>query len=616
MFEAYAVSVRVSLINGVSAGLIAMARQFRSTSMGAAALRREITGIQKMTMAGGALAAVGGAGLWAAWKTVEPAKEYVHQLQLMNVAGMTHLEIMRSIRAAWDTSTGPVPTSSATENLQAIRELRMVFRGNTDEAVGNLATIQRLQAVLGSVKGVSSAHDEAYTLAKALELKGAVKNPAMFGHQADMMTQAIIASGGKVTATDFLRNFIYGRSATGFWNDDFAYRILPTLMQEMGGGRGGASGPGNALMSAYAAIVNGSIAKKALPEWQRLGLLDPSKIVRDKIGNTQGVQPGGIVGAAAFQANPFDWAQQYLVPALQKAGITDPTKQGAEIGYMFQNRTAGFIMQQLAIQAWKFLGDKALIAKAFDNKDAYNALLKRDPEMQQLAVATQWKNLMTQVGLQVIPLLTSALKTILPMLEAANKWAFAHPERMKALVTAFVALSGALAFSGVVLLLGGAFRSIWLVLKVFNVIKWASMASGLLGTGGALTALSLVRFGLIAAGIYLLVTNLPKLIGALSQVPGVIEGRLEADADTDFVAKKARETMRRHHLDGSSPGTSPYVAAGGGRPVVVATTVNIDGKKVAQAVNNHNVRAANGPSSGVSSFDSRQSFAPSTVPAR
>src|SRR5581483_10143561 len=143
--------------------------------------------------------------------------------------------------------------------------------------------VQQLQAVLQNVRG-GNAKDEAYTVARALEMKGAARNAGQFEAAADLMTKAIIASGGKVTAQDFLTAFKYGRAATLGWDDRFTFGILPTLIQEMksAGGSGGAGGPGNALMSAYAAVVGGTVPQKALKLWHKLGLLDPSKIVWDK----------------------------------------------------------------------------------------------------------------------------------------------------------------------------------------------------------------------------------------------------------------------------------------------------------------------------------------------
>src|SRR5579884_2011920 len=310
MFEAYKVGVTLALQNQVSGVLGFIARDFVKVDYAAKRLQGTLKEIKLLGLSGAIVGGVGFLGLGLIGKAVKPASEYVHQLQLANAAGMSQLEIAKATRAAWQ-ATGTVMTTTATQNVAAIRELRMVF-GDTQRAIEHMPTVQRLQSVLQSVRG-GGAHDEAYTVAKALEMKGSVKDVGQFDTAADLMTKAIIASGGKVGAQDFLSTFKYGRAATIGWDERFTYGILPTLIQEMksSGGTGGAGGPGNALMSAYSAVVGGTIPQKSLKVWQSLGMLDPSKIIWDRVGSAKGVGPGGIIGSDVFQRDPYEWTQRY-----------------------------------------------------------------------------------------------------------------------------------------------------------------------------------------------------------------------------------------------------------------------------------------------------------------
>src|SRR4051812_36655617 len=101
MFEAYSVGIRLSLIGNVAQGLGALARQFAVVNGGAVALQAQLNRIRLTMLAGGALAGTGIFGLAMVGKTVNAAKDYVHQLAQMNTAGMTHLEIVRATQAAW-----------------------------------------------------------------------------------------------------------------------------------------------------------------------------------------------------------------------------------------------------------------------------------------------------------------------------------------------------------------------------------------------------------------------------------------------------------------------------------------------------------------------------------
>ena len=495
-FDAYKIAVKISLVNNVTSGLMAMSQQFNKVHGNVTALQTQLDKIKVTMMAGAGLSAAGAFGLGMIGKTVGPAKEYAHQLALMNVAGMKHLDIVKATNAAWAASKN-APTSSASENLASIRELRMVF-GDTGHAIENMPVVQQLQAVLRDVRGGGHGRDEAYEVAKALEMKGAVRTPEQFRGQADMMTKAIIASGGKVGASDFLGTFKYGRSATAGWSDDFTYTVLPTLIQEMktaGGSGGGGGGPGNALMSAYAAVVGGTIPQKSLKVWEKLGLLDSSKIIWDKVGGAKGVAPGGVMGSADFQANPYKWTQDYLVPALKAAGYTTDEQQKQMLQYLFPNRTAGFVMSQMTTQAWKFERDKKIIGGT-SGLSAYNALLKSDPEMAAMALHKQWESLLSIIGYQIMPMLVSGSLKLISLLRSLAELFRNHQTLVKSLVIAFGGLSIISVVAGGVLMLGAGLVGLKLALGAGGGLA-AMLRSVALGFGGV--GMTLGKAGLLGA---------------------------------------------------------------------------------------------------------------------
>ena len=353
-------------------------------------------------------------GLRVVGGMVKSAKEYADQLAQLNILGMTHRQVAESIAAAWKT-TGTVLTTTATQNIAAIRELRQVFGGNEEgfrNVIGNLDTVQKMQAVLSAATGGKIGGDQAYTVAKALEMKGATREPAEFTTESDMMTKAIVASGAKVTPQDFLQAFKYGRAATAEWSNAFAYTVLPTLIQEMkssGGMTNAIGGPGNALMSLYAGLVGGVIPQKNLETWKKmglsdaemgelrktfaenkldasnlsawgaLGLLDPSKVVKTRTGATKGVQEGAILGWELFQQNPYLWAQQILGPAMERAGYRTDQQKSAVIAHLVGSRTAQFMLQQMTVQGWKFARDIPLYQSA-EGLSAYQKSFADEPD--------------------------------------------------------------------------------------------------------------------------------------------------------------------------------------------------------------------------------------------
>lgn len=620
MFEAYRVAVRVSLVNQVTAGLITMSRQFAQVHGQVGNLQGRLNSLKLTMLKGGALVGAGAVGFGLLAKTLTPAKEYAHQLALMNVSGLEHVEVLRSIQAAWN-ATRVVPTTLAADNLAAIRELRMVF-GDTQHAIANMPMVQKLQAVLKDFRGdVGAATDEAYTVAKALEMKGAVRNPQEFGTQANLMLKAIVASGGKVTGGDFLSTFKYGRAATAGWSDEFAYQILPTLIQEMksSGGSGGSGGPGSSLMSAFAAVVGGTVPQKALKVWEKLGLLNPSKVVYDRVGSAKGLRPGGIKGGDLFQANPYQWVQDVLLPAFKRAGYDDDKKKRGALQYLFPNRTAGFVMQQMALQSFKFERDRSLIRKA-SGLEAYDRLLKTDPEMAQAALHTQWKNLLATLGFQIMPTVLRWTQRLIGGLQSLGAFFRNHSTLAKVLMFSLAGLSAAMMFGGTVLLLSAAVRGLGLALGVMGGVLPA-FSTGLAGVAGiaGLSALGPILLAIAAGlGAVYVVSKVIKTLDTSSNVdekhhPGMRfmptghGGHWVRDASLDQThfgqhwVPIARGGGKWVADDAKSPGVMPRAQKQ--PPVEVTTNIHLDGERVSRVVTKHQARSASRAVTGAAGFD-------------
>lgn len=605
MFEAYSVAVKLRLVNSVTPGLLSISQQFTKTYRDASALQRQLDSIKLTISAGRSIAGTGLTGLGLITKAVKPAAEYAHQLAQMRAAGMSNLEVAQATAKAWSAGR-EVMTSSATENLAAIRELRMVF-GDTRHAMENVTTIQKIQGILAS--SGRGGEDEAYTLAKALEMKGAVRTPAEFAKQADLMSKAIIAGGGKLGAADFQSTFKYGRAATQGWSDQFAYSILPTLIQEMkssGGSGGGAGGPGNALMSAYSAVVDGTIPQKSLKVWQQLGLLDPQKIVWNKVGTAKVVAPGGVKGSDLFQENPYAWAQTVLLPALKSKGYTSEKAMSEVMQYLFTNRTAGFVMRQMTMQGWKFERDQKLINQASGIK-GYDQLVKTDPVLASMALQKKWNDIMVQLGYSIMPELLKVTEKLLPYLSSLADWMEHNRGAVKGLVTGFIALSGALAISGTVWMAVGALKALKITMAAIGVVSGAAGAGGATagvggaaaGAGGAAVGAVVKKTLPVAAVIaaYMMLKKIASLPGGVPMGPG--------GAWIDPKHPEYRNPWDNPKKDGS-----PYVRPSPKNGEQTKVVLNMDGRKVGEGVMTHLNRSLSAPQAGYSGFDLRMTPLP------
>lgn len=400
----------------------------------------------------GAMGAIGSAAIVVGMgKLVEAGANVVSQQNQMRIAGMSNLEIVKATSAAWQT-TSTVMGTSVVDNLKSIREMRMVF-GSTADAIQNLPELAKAQIVVGSILG-KNAQDQVFDFSKAGEIKGVSMVVPEFMRFLNDEVKAAIASGGKVTASGFLSAFKYGRAAAQGWDEKFVGQVLPTLIQEMGsrsgGGGSGSGGPGNALMSAYQAIVGGQISNKALPEFLKLHLVDPHKVIYNKVGTVKGVLPGGIKGSAEFAANPYQWTQDVLVPALIKEGYKTPEAMRTEIANLFRNRTAQQVFDMFATQQQRFQKDAALIQSA-QGIEAYNTLITSDFWTNWNAFTTGLDNFVDALGVPMVPTATKYLHGLTVEIDKFVLWASKNPttllhyEKIALVIAAIVGSIGALA---------------------------------------------------------------------------------------------------------------------------------------------------------------------------
>jgi hypothetical protein len=91
-----------------------------------------------------------------------------------------------------------------------------------------------------------------------------------------------------------------------------------------GGGSDGRGGHGNPLYPIVPYHPVQRFPKDIIPEWIKAGLIDESKVRKDKFGaSKKSLEPGAIVGADTYMSNPFEWVQKHVVPILEKEGILD-----------------------------------------------------------------------------------------------------------------------------------------------------------------------------------------------------------------------------------------------------------------------------------------------------
>jgi hypothetical protein len=567
MADPYRIGVSIALANGVSPVLAIIGRDLLG-------LRSTIRGIEAAfggwaTAIGGVAAILGGSAMIGGLVAIaKHGGDVNHQMELMKAAGMGNAEIQGSLALAMKT-TGNVMTTTLSENLKHIRELRFAF-GETTTAVQHLDEISKANAILGAVKG--GGKDQVWELVKSLENKGLTYKPEEFSSYVDTMTKVIEATGGKVTPEMFMSTFKYGRTAMLGWDEGFIGGALPRLMQSMasgsgGGGGSGSGGPGNALMSAFAKVVQGQMPKKAAEEWAKMGLT-PGGVSHIE-GSSESIV-GDISSKDLFMKNPYEWVQKTLMPALAAKGITEQNAIIEQISKMFPVRTASQVISEMALQGRFHEGANSPFEKDINLQKvamglpAFDELIKNDYPTVLKAFNEQWTSLLQTIGSPMMqpggPVL-SAMAGLTSTMNSISQFAAANPEAIKYIAYTIAAMGAALvAIGGIALgtLIGipAGLSAIVVAVIALGALEWDRVRGYLLAFNDAMT--SFINW----------------LGGMAAQVQGLFKG-LSIDPGRGTSPGK---TGKPWHPTSFDPGTSHTKAT------PINLSLNVDGRILAQTM--------------------------------
>lgn len=236
------------------------------------------------------------------------------------------------------------PLFTEAEGLKTLRELTGVY-GDLHEALAMLPQAAARTSYLKKL--VPSETDPAHNLAKATELLGVpVTTPAGIERAnklQDMWTKSIAAAGGKLTSNDIFTFAKYQKGSARGLSDEVLGYIVPSIAQEMGG-----STTGTSISSFMRAMVGGHMTKQAAESLNGYGLINPSKIIRDKTGKIKNLKPDAMIGADILKASPLNWIQDVLLPRLKVLGLTEQKQIGPILSQIFSNRNGENLSSILA----------------------------------------------------------------------------------------------------------------------------------------------------------------------------------------------------------------------------------------------------------------------------
>lgn len=592
MWDAYRIAVRISLVNGVSSGLALISRHLHTTGKDVDLLTTKLHKAAKtwsLVGTAGAGMTFGAIGLMKG--PIEAARKYTEELAYMrDQAGLTAGEIDR-IRQASTGLSRNIGTVSELEGMKGIMDLRSIFgASHLKMAIDAAPYIAKTQGILGQM-GVKDSEAMSFELAKSLELLGHGKSVQDFVTHLDLMTKGMQAFHAKILPKDWLSTVTYLRASKYGFSDEFMFKYLPSLMLEYkGSAGGGARGPGNALMSLVANIVNGQLSQKSFREFERLGMIDPSKVHHIKgHGLTAGV--GAVRGWELAQSNPIQWAQQFVLPAMAKAGLTTQAQMLQEAAYLAPNRTSQDMLAQFMLQAWKLERDKENIQRA-TGLAGFEKLRKESPELAMKALSAQWYNVEYRLAFDTLPKLIDGVNFLSTQIQKVNQYMTTHPNAGR---YAMYGLGGVAAL-GAVGMVAGTLGAIANLVRIVGAVS----ASG------------------AAQGVPVLATGIARLGGALAMVGGA--GYLGWQAGgwvNNHLSSGTKDTIGRtianmlaavgvKEAQDAVNAEARYVRTQSqGRQMINNKIVLPNGKVLAEVVTTEQTKTASRPQAGASHFDGR-----------
>ena len=670
MLEAYSVGVRVSLINGVTAGLLGMSSQFKRTAEDAALLNRRIDGIKKTMLVGGGLMLLGG-GILAMFKApLDEAKKFQTEMARFSMYGMGAKAETEAERFAKSMN---VMGSSFVDNIRLINEAQGIFResgalGLQQQFVGAkiaapiLAKLQFIESGLSPDEQVSR-HAQDLAMLRFVEARGGANDPRTFSSIADWGFRLSKSSGGVVDWSQLQQMTATAGPMTRTITEDAISKLEPVIA-DLKGGR-----TGSGLRVAFQRLLGTQrvLPKQAVAEYLKLGLWDPSKVELTGQGSIKRFlgEPGSVFkGQTQFMSDPVDFYTKTFLPAIAKKygnwilgdDVRAVSARSVEQSLIFGPGTASSVFSQIdkllpAIQ--RSLGAQG---KQMGIDASYKAI-QGTAAGKQIELSKKFHDLMEQTGEAVLPLVVQGMETLLPILTQFSSWAQQHKTMFGDLVKGLFLFGGAALIGGAVTSIAGGVKAFGLLFSLFGGPAAMAAERGALGLvrvlpvlGTAFAGLDIAAIALAAApwvaaaaGLALVGVAVWKLFDTVKQWNSMTGPQHQATTLKREVdaAKHGRtvehlyggtltDTLRKRHANAAlaagikgildakpvkpasyeSQTGSRYIAPGQGKVIQVSAYTMLDGRQIAKTVTHHQAKDMARQPNGPSGFDGSLALTP------
>lgn len=601
MFEGYKVAVQLSLVNGMTSGIVAITGQFNtlnktitSTKSHVSELEKQLASLKKTAMIGGAMVAAGGFGMSLLGGPLEAAKQYelaATRFKTLDFGEAVNKEADAFARGAQKFGV------SATQMMDALSSSIGMF--------GELGLAKELAPVIAEL---SAANDALFgggrmdgSAIKAImrfnDMRGLTNNKADFLRGLDLAQRLYTGSGGAIGFND-LENMAKTGGAAFKGLSDEGIMTLASIMQEQGGSR-----TGTAVMSMYQNLIAGRTTKKTMAALQSAGLVELGQVLSGNINGkpSYSTQITSVKDEELLRTNPGGWLMKYGVEAAKKSGAKTDSEVIAFINNLLSNRTGSNLAATFTTQQYEVMRDLNLVKNAKGAQgtiDLYKGTAAGgidnfNAKMTDLKIA---------LGQGVLPVLIKVVNGITWLVNGLTNLSNTYPRLTTGLMTSFGVLSALVATGGVVMLAKAAFGALGIAMSFAPV----GGAAGLLKIGGAVLTLGKGIAGFAAS----IMTN-PTVLALLAAAgigygvgTGIKKGMDWATAKAtgrkgETLGGWLADLVHGDDVENAVRGVAPRK----GQTVQVNAQINLDGRKVGEAVTRHQAAAAKAPATGGTRFD-------------
>lgn len=371
---------------------------------------------------------------------IRQAAKRQHEHVRMSNSGMTEIEVAEAADTA--AQLGRKYKSVAdVDILHMLRNMRAIT-GSFEEASELAERLTKLRVIVQANRPGENVAEDFDQLVKGLEIKGVTQDKKQFAEYIEGIAKGVNLYGDTLKPYQYYEMFKFGRQATPGLSEKFILTTAPTLAQELGG-----SSYGKAVSAFNAAVVGNIMKHSAIKDYVKLGLLGREDVEELKSGEFK-FKPGAHVkGWRLAQSDPNMWVREFLLPALEKAGVADKQDVLARISALFQNQTASQLVGILATQQSRIDKDARLYPGA-KGTEAAESLALKDLHTALDGLHNQIKSLSAVAGKPFLQPLTDGINTLADVTGKAA----AHFEKDP--TTAAHATVGALGATGIASYLG------------------------------------------------------------------------------------------------------------------------------------------------------------------